>query len=237
MLDFWSRHRHPELWPLHLEERYLDVALQRLLAPASSVVDVGCHVGSFLAKVVRISPLGSHVAVEPSPFKSQLLKNKFVSSAVHACAVSDRPGRAVFEENLQRPGCSKFASSGQADSTKKYYEVDVSTIDGLLDRSQKIALIKLDIEGAELKALRGSTATILEHRPVIIFECGPEKGYEDGRDGRLALYDFMSVDMKYHIYTFSDYIAGKGEMDRREFMKTGVYPFTCFNFLALPQAL
>lgn len=215
----------------------MDMALQRMLAPASSVVDVGCHVGSFLAKILRISPLGSHVAVEPSPFKSQLLKNKFASSVVHACAVSDKPGRAVFEENLDRPGCSKFASSGQTDSAKSYYEVDVTTIDDLLNRDRKIALIKLDIEGAELKALRGSTATLREHRPIVIFECGPEKGYEEGRNGRLALYDFMSVEMKYHIYSFSDYIAGKGELDRREFMKTGIYPFTCFNFLALPQAL
>jgi FkbM family methyltransferase len=37
-----------------------------------------------------------------------------------------------------------------------------------------VELIKLDIEGGELAALRGAQQIIAKHKPALIFECGPE---------------------------------------------------------------
>ena len=41
------RHRHPEHWDI-FEDQRLPLILNRLLTPSSNVVDVGCHIGSFL---------------------------------------------------------------------------------------------------------------------------------------------------------------------------------------------
>jgi FkbM family methyltransferase len=39
---------------------------------------------------------------------------------------------------------------------------------------RRVDYIKLDLEGYELKALRGATVTIRKHRPLIVVETGPQ---------------------------------------------------------------
>lgn len=46
-------------------------------------------------------------------------------------------------------------------------KVEVIDLDSYLNRNQKIDLIKMDIEGAEFKALKGAKKTILNNSPVL----------------------------------------------------------------------
>ncbi len=48
--------------------------------------------------------------------------------------------------------------------------IEVRTLDSVLDASEPIRLIKIDVEGHEYQALRGSEQTIRRHKPVILFE-------------------------------------------------------------------
>lgn len=220
------RQRHPELWEVYLEDRRLPIVLRKLLKPNSNAVDVGCHIGSFLSLLLSIAPGGHHTAIEPSRTKGAWLAAKFRSVDVVNIAVSDREGRATFEENRSRPGYSKLLGDGTR-STNAYYDVDVKRLDDVIDR--KIDLLKLDIEGNELAALRGGSALIQGSRPAIIFECGAEQ------DNRRELFDFITSELNYQIFTFGDFLFNKGPMGFDEFRKCGVYPFRAFNFVALPH--
>jgi FkbM family methyltransferase len=57
-------------------------------------------------------------------------------------------------------------------------EIEVRTIDSVVkERKAKVGLIKLDIEGLELEALRGASHTIRKHKPILIISA-----YHTGKD-------------------------------------------------------
>jgi FkbM family methyltransferase len=224
------RYKYPELWEIYLEERRLPLILRKLLKPDSTVIDVGCHIGSFLSLALSISPNGHHVAFEASPTKAAWLQSKFPGVEIVGLAVSDRAGSAQFEENLERPSYSRLAVSASS------IEVGICTLDARLAEKDRIDLIKIDIEGGELAALRGAVSTISSHRPAIIFECGSEYFLDSHGLSRRDLYDFITEKLGYRIYDFGDFLAGKEEMTYGEFRKSGLYPFRAFNFVALPQS-
>ncbi len=226
-----QRAKHPELWELYLEEKRLPAVLKRLLKPTSCAVDVGAHIGSFLSLLVRYAPQGHHTAIEPSVTKSRWLKRRFPTVAVIPVAVSDKNGKAVFEEDHARPGYSRL----QGETVRRNvscYEVETRRMDDL--SIKRADLLKLDVEGAELLALRGATQLIHSWRPAILFECGSE--YAPNKTNRSELYHHITAVIGYDIYSFTDFLyREKGAMTFDEFRKCGIYPFRAFNFVALPR--
>jgi FkbM family methyltransferase len=235
-LGIRQRIKHPELWELYLEERRLPLILQRVLSADSCGVDVGCHIGSFLSLLMKCAPRGRHVAFEASPTKSKALQAHFPSAKIYALAVSDKDGVATFQENFSDPGFSRLGATTSSGGTASY-TVKTCRLDDILLGSDRIDLIKLDIEGAELAALRGGVQLTKKFHPMIIFECGGEYGPAEEKVDRRALYDFITRDLNYDIFTFEDFLFDKGPISFEEFRKCGLYPFRAFNFFAAPRQI
>jgi len=235
LLGAGQRVKHPELWELYLEERRLLLILQRILSEQSCGVDVGCHIGSFLSLLMKYAPKGRHIAFEPSVRRSELLRRHFPAATIYACAVSDRSGTALFQENSSRPGYSHLqADEKEQTANAVSYEVETRCLDNLLLETDRLDLIKLDIEGGELAALHGAAKVIRKFRPTIIFECGSEYDLNDKMLSRRDLYNFITKDLDYSVLTFGDFPFDKGSMTFDEFRKCGLYPFKAFNFVAVP---
>lgn len=225
-----QRIKHPELWELYLEDDRLSQILQKLLKPTSCGIDVGSHIGSFLSLLLSYSPYGTHVAVEPSVTKSEWLKRKFPSATILQIALSDVPGVFLFEENLDRPGYSRLQGDVVQDHVIRY-NVETRRLDDIA--VARVDLLKLDVEGGELKALCGGKALIDGWRPSILFECGPVSSITQVE--RCNLFQFINQDLRYDVFTFGDYLFQKGPLTIEEFRKCGIYPFRAFNYLALPK--
>jgi len=227
-----SRHRsaHPELAEVFYEERHLPKVLGRLLNKRSNVLDVGCHIGSFLSLAMKFAPGGNHAAIEASPTKAGWLARKFPNVRVKQVAVSDRLGAAVFEENLAKPGFSRLQGDNPSTDPVNRYEVKITTLDAL--DLGPFDLVKIDIEGAELAALTGGRNFIMRCRPNIIFECGADANA--GLDRNL-LFDYLTSSLNYDVFTFIDFLYEKGPLSHDEFRKCGIYPFRAFNFVATPR--
>jgi FkbM family methyltransferase len=217
------------MWEVYQEERFLPNVLKRLLTPNSNVLDVGCHIGSFISLAAGIAREGHHTVIEPSPEKAALLTKKFPSIRVEQVAVSDAIGTANFEENLTRSGYSKLADGQRSGDETTTYQVKVVTLDAL--NLGKVDFVKIDIEGAELSALKGAPKFIEANRPKLIFECGAAEPRLD----RMALFDYVTDDLSYDVFTYAEFLYEKGPLGRDEFRKCGIYPFRAFNFVALPR--
>jgi FkbM family methyltransferase len=236
---YGQRRRHPELWELYLEEHWLPVVLRRLLTPISCGVDVGSHIGSFLALLTKFAPEGRHAAFEPSPTKSRWLKRRFRDVEIFPCAVADKAGTAVFEENTALSGYSHLLAPGSLPKNgsdgASHYDVAVCRLDDVLLDRGRVDLIKIDVEGGELAALRGAETLIRKWQPAIIFECGSEYGLERKNLSRRDLFDYLTSGLGYKIFCFADFAFDKGELTFDEFRKCGLYPFRAFNFVAVPR--
>jgi len=231
-IGFRHRLKHPEMWEIFLEDSLFPTVLAKLLTDKSNVVDVGCHIGSFISAASRIAPNGCHILIEPTPAKCELLRVKFPKATLHQVAVSDTNGIATFEENLTHSGLSRLQGSSAADGSTSCYPVKVAKLDDLL--LEKVDLLKMDIEGNELAALRGAVGIITRDQPPIIFECGSEYSLDAIGASRKDLFEFITNELGYSIYTFTDFLYDKGSMSFSEFKKCGLYPFRAFNFVALP---
>jgi FkbM family methyltransferase len=225
------RHQHPEMWEVFLEGRLLTKIFDKFLKLDSNVVDVGCHIGSFISAAMKHSPNGRHILVEPTPSKCEILKLKFPKATLCRVAVSDVVGTATFEENLERSGFSRLQGPSSSADKVNCYEVQVSKLDDIL--TDRVDFLKIDIEGNELAALRGATAVIARDAPPILFECGSDHSMDEAGKSRRDLYDFITNDLKYSIYTFTDLLYGKEQLSFSEFQKCGIYPFRAFNFIAV----
>jgi FkbM family methyltransferase len=229
-MGFRHRSAHPELAELFLEERRVSEILSRLLTRSSNVLDVGCHIGSFMSQAIHHAPDGHHIAIEASPSKAAWLRRRLPSIRIEQAAISDSVGVAVFEEDIRRPGFSRLQRSHPSTDPVNRYEVNVTTLDEL--DLPPIDFMKIDIEGAELAALRGGSGFIDSYQPKIMFECGADTNIDLDRR---ALFEHITGVMNYDVFTFGDFLHNKGPLGFDEFRKCGLYPFRAFNFVALPQ--
>jgi len=151
----------------------------RVLRSGDNVLDIGANMGYFsLVAAWLVGPAGCVHAFEPNP---QVLRRLRATAAlnprfnihVHGQAVTDRRGHArLFLASRARTGHSSLRDLGaQAAQTAL---VETTTIDTFLDQLPPIRFVKLDIEGAELRALHGMIHCIERDRPLILTECNNE---------------------------------------------------------------
>ncbi len=227
-----QRVRHPELWDLYLEDRRTAVALEALIGPDDNCVDVGAHIGSMLAEMRRLAPNGSHVAFEPVPAKARWLRRKFRDVRVIEAATSEESGTAQFFDDVDRPGFSGLKRPVDP-TTVQSYEVRLVCLDDELEGHDRIDFIKIDVEGAELSTLRGAESVLGDHKPVVLFECGPDAHLQRFGYKRADLFHFFG-ERGYDVYSIIDFVFGRDSMTRESFDKAGTYPYRGFNYLALP---
>jgi FkbM family methyltransferase len=226
-----ERRRHPELAELHREGEYTDAFLRRVLQQDTNGIDIGCHIGSFLEKMVTLAPLGRHHAVEPVARKAAWLRRKFRGVVVHEVALSDHDGEAAFFVNRSRSSYSglRARESGPIDELR----VTCRRLDGLIPADARIGFIKIDVNGAELHVLEGALGLIARDQPAILLECtlGGLRDYGVRAD---EVYDTVTRKAGYRIYLLKDYLSEAGPLDLQRFCRSMEYPFQAFNYAVVP---
>ncbi len=149
--------------------------LRRFLAPGSTFVDCGANVGYFTMMAAKIvGPTGHVWAFEPSPnSRNALLQNVSANAysqvSVLPFALSSAAGKEKFTDVPRGGGTSSFAPAPSEQGV--VIDVDTIALDdlGALFGSSP-ALIKIDVEGAEMRLLRGAARFFADHRPSLLIE-------------------------------------------------------------------
>jgi len=176
---------HPRLLTQNtaITQPFLVDWIARFLRPGDVLFDVGAHYGWISLKAARcVGPAGTVVAFEPSPPMAEILAYHLRVNRLHRVqlapvAVSDCDSQAVpfylvnrgisFRNSLVIAGDVPLLSP----EDKTQIAVPTTTLD-TFSRNHRLVpkVIKIDIEGAELLALRGSIEILRNHHPVIIVE-------------------------------------------------------------------
>ena len=148
-------------------------------AAGEVIVDVGANVGFYTllaGGALRARP-GRHIhAFEPNPAAFQLLQdnlrqNGFQNVTTFPQGVADRAGRLRFYMEKEHSTSGSLRPLDWRDLTESL-ETPVVTLDQHLAQhpALRAGLIKVDIEGAELPALRGARRVLAEHQPYVLYE-------------------------------------------------------------------
>lgn len=190
-----------------------------VLEPDSTFVDIGCHKGEFLQEALRFAPEGKHYAFEPIPeLNLQLQKRLGKYCEISSFGLSNRRGSSSFQYVKSNPSFSGIKQRTYPKQEQvEEITIKIDLLDNQLTNAKRIDLIKIDVEGAELEVLEGSTYTIAKHLPVIIFEHVKEaaEAYEVDAD---KSFDFFES-VNYNLYTLKSFVEDPTPLNRSEFLK------------------
>ena len=147
-----------------------------LLKEGDVCVDVGANVGFYASLAAEmVGPTGQVLAFEPMPEALHVLREnarRHPQIFVHATAVSDRDGSARLIVAVS--GDRSSLRSGYAKKIKREEDVPLTTLDAALTQLDRLDLVKIDVEGAELDVLRGARQVLQRHQPVVYLEALPK---------------------------------------------------------------
>jgi FkbM family methyltransferase len=155
--------------------------------PGDVVYDIGANYGIHALLFARLVKNGGHVyAFEPvveilDALQDNLKLNNFSNVSCLNVAVSDSPGSTSFVTG-HHVGAGHLSAVG--DGQGNQIMVKTTTLDQAVfaDECRPPNFIKMDIEGAEGKALAGSMRVLREFRPVLLVDLhNPEQDLAVGR--------------------------------------------------------
>lgn len=209
----------------HRDDVHLRLLLAHGLAEDANCIDVGAHCGDVLTDIVRYAPAGRHVAFEPLPSQAADLAERFAGVEVRNAAVSDEAGSARFTHVVSNPQLSGLRDRGFAGEASETIEVAVERIDDVVDPRRPVALVKIDVEGAELDVLRGGIELLRRDRPTVVFEHGIGGSDHFGASSG-EVHDLLVGEIGLRIFD----IDGGGPFTRDEF--EGLFAEPIWSFVA-----
>ena len=181
--DHIRRLAHAAVWvQRHLRGKLFDADATRaasLLGPSDIVLDVGAHSGSWAVALSKFLPNGHVYAIEALPYYANVLRLTVVLLRRRNVTVLNRAVNATGEhESLvwKNADGERLTGLTHIASPEEVQEGTVVVpglrLDSLLASVQplRLRLIKMDIEGAELPALRGAQTILETHQPALYLE-------------------------------------------------------------------
>ena len=152
---------------------------RKIVEPNCVVWDIGSNLGLYtILSGKQVGSSGEVHAFEPSPVAHRVATEHIRLNGlqgvckVSQVAVSETDGGVLPFSIVDEGGFDPTNRLGN--SSGKTIEVPAITLDGLLARSKRGPdYVKMDIEGAEVFALRGSSELMTKQRPIILLAVHP----------------------------------------------------------------
>lgn len=166
--------------------------VRSLVHPGDVVIDVGANFGQWSVTLSKyVGPAGRVVAFEPVDYTYKVLlmvlrvfgcRNVItIKKAAASMPMSGEIRVPVSQQGTLSTGQAYLNLSAQPFRASSFfpqseeYTVEAMPLDsfGELLQDRRLSLIKIDVEGAEIRVLEGAQALILASRPVIVCEINP----------------------------------------------------------------
>jgi FkbM family methyltransferase len=166
--DYWVPSASKDAILYDLGEQKRNIYGSRI-RPGDIVLDAGANVGVFTRKALAAGA-AKVVAIEPGPENLECLRRNFATEIASGRVVLYPKGIWDKEDVLRfaiDPNDSAKDTFVRNIENPTYIQMAVTTIDKLVAelRLPRVDFIKMDIEGAEQKAIVGSQRTIAQYHP------------------------------------------------------------------------
>jgi FkbM family methyltransferase len=177
-----------EYWSTILDRAYcyekdIDVFFRNIADCDYTFVDCGANFG-YWSTLISSRPYGSHpsIAIEPSSNNFAILKNNANINGNRFSLLKTAIGEASGTARLS--GCKHESMSIARGANDDGEEVALISLDDLMDRmnlAQRRCVVKLDVEGFEIEALKGGQRLLLTDCVVICEDHGNDRHHSVSR--------------------------------------------------------
>ncbi len=161
-------------------------AVRAFLRPGDTFIDVGANKGDFSLLAARVvGPSGHVLAFEPAPENCRWIRksievNGYQNVELHQLALADQSGEATLY--LGRKSGWHTLVPDLPSRDKGSIRVTTRSLDDILvevGMEEPIAMIKIDVEGAEMRVLQGARNTLRHNdRVVLAIDIHPDLGVD-----------------------------------------------------------
>src|SRR5919107_2152831 len=143
------------------------------------VVDIGAHIGLYtIITSKRVSPNGKIIAIEANPDNFEMLNrnvklNQLTNVTTLNCAVYSQETKIklyLAGEGLNQTKYNTLMAERANEGKEKFVEVKADTLDHLMQLQgiSEVNWTKIDVEGAELEALKGAVNIISRSKDISL---------------------------------------------------------------------
>jgi FkbM family methyltransferase len=149
-------------------ERQTRQRFSEAVRPGATVLDLGAHIGAYtLLAAALVGPSGRVIAFEPDPrsfawLRRNIRRNRCRHVTPIQQAVADRSGSATLFSHPLDPSQNSLHAFA---SPRASVAVETVALDARLPAA-RVDVVKMDIEGGEVRALQGMQA-LLEANPAV----------------------------------------------------------------------
>jgi FkbM family methyltransferase len=170
--------------------------VKKTLSEGDTFLDIGANIGCFtLVGSQKVGRSGRVIAFEPVDFVSKKLENNIFLNKLDNVTIVRK---AVYEKDthiklhLARQENLGMSSIQRHDSESgEIINVEAISLDEYLRKENinEVKIIKIDIEGAELPALKGMDNILSRLKPVLMVEVSPD--VTKSSKERLRVFDLL----------------------------------------------
>jgi FkbM family methyltransferase len=176
-------------------------------------MDIGANIGIHTLRMARaVGSNGIVISCEPMPHLQEKLKRNLILNKLDTIsiiipkAISDKEGITRMKglpENFNQ-GTGRMDANGDI-------ETEVITGDKLVQdlNLKKLDLIKIDIEGYEMKAITGLKNSIKKFRPRLLVEY--DRDYWNNCESSWDDFFYLMTELNYHVYKIENFTLSKIE--------------------------
>ncbi len=212
-------------------DSYIQSIFRSLLRQGDITIDVGANIGIHTLEQARIvGNTGTVYSFEPHPVIYEKLKKNIKLNHMHwveafPIALSDQSGNAqLFGFDNANQGTSSLENK-MSSSKANPLTIQTQTLDSFVTEQKinALHLLKVDIEGHELKFFLGALKTIAQFKPIIVFEDS-----EKNIIGRKNIITKLLQKLSYTMYAIHyNHLQEISLFEDKE--------IATYNFLALPS--
>ena len=170
-----------ELTRFGIHEPVTTQIVQEKIKPGMICLDCGGNIGYYATLESNlVGKEGRVIAIEPSPVNVKYLEKNLKlqnqeNFEVHNLACGNTDGEIIFVVHKISNMC-RVANDGETESEdKRFVKIPVKKLDTFLadKKLPRLDLLRMDIEGSELRLFEGAVETIRKYKPMIQIELHP----------------------------------------------------------------